>query len=259
MNNDQRKNYRIQVSEGRDHASLQVGGQQMDGRILDESSGGFAVALRGDVDVQQNQVLVLKTATGHYETRVARVEYFDDGKLLGLMRLRDFSDAAEKELRVSSWRDYFFLPQQSTGAAGGWTTGIAATVVVGVFLSILAACFFFRFSPDRRTPATDPQLQQYTEAAFAEIENARAAALKAEQLAREKERSSSKGRRSSQFLRQQAKVSSEVLYRLRLDSDQSRRIREILSRTSGDLTSAEAEIRSVLTAEQAQQWQSLAP
>ncbi len=258
MQNEQRKNYRIPVPEGRDHAALQVGGQQMNGRILDESSGGFAVALRGDVDVQQNQVLVLKTATGRYETRVARVEYFDDGKLVGLMRLRDFSDAADKEVRVSSWRDYFFMPQQSTVAGGGWTTGMVSTLVVGAVLFFFAA-YFFRFSLDRRAPATDPQLQQLTDAAIAEIEKVREANLKADQLAREKESSSSKGRRSSQFLRQQAKFSSEVLYRLRLDSDQSRRIRDILSRTSGDVTSAETEIRSVLTAEQAQQWQSLSP
>ena len=258
MNQDQRKTFRIQIPEGREHASLLVGKQQVGVRILDESAGGFAVALLTDEDIQQNQVHVLKTASGLYKTRVARIEHFEDGKLLGLMRLQDLSETDDSGLKDSSWRDYFFVPSQATGAGGGLAIGIGATVVVGMLICVMAA-YYIKYSPARRDSAASPLMKEYSEALTEKIEKAREAAKVSERLANEKERVSGGVRQSAEFVRRQARVSQEVLYRLQLDSDQSRRIRDILSRTSGDPTSAEAEIRSVLTAEQARQWQSLAP
>ena len=113
MNFDQRQSFRIQIPEGRELAAILVGGKPVSVRILDESAGGFAVALLGDVDIQENEVHVLKAATGRYETRVARIEHFSDGKLLGLVRLKELSAACEEATRVASWRDNLFVPQQS--------------------------------------------------------------------------------------------------------------------------------------------------
>ena len=75
-----------------------VGRREVPARILDESAGGFALALQEDIDIQQNQIHLLKTTTGLYQMRVARVEHFADGKLLGLVRLSDLTDVDPKSL-----------------------------------------------------------------------------------------------------------------------------------------------------------------
>ena len=126
MNADKRQSSRIQIPEGREHATLLIGQREVVVRILDESAGGFAVALLAEDDIQQNQIYVLKTAIGLYETRVARIEHFQDGKLLGLMRLRELPKAGENE-------------RKSAGIGSGWGAGIGATAVVGLLLSLLAA------------------------------------------------------------------------------------------------------------------------
>jgi hypothetical protein len=131
MNVDKRQSSRIQIPEGREHATLFVGQREVGVRILDESAGGFAVALLAEDDIQQNQLYTLKTATGLYETRVARIEHYQDGKLLGLMRLRDLSAAGENELKAA-------------GIGSGWGVGIGAAAVAGLLLCLLAAYFIQR-------------------------------------------------------------------------------------------------------------------
>lgn len=126
MNFDKRQSSRIQIPEGREHATLLIGQREVGVRILDESAGGFAVALLADDDIQENQLYVLKTATGMYETRVARIEHFQAGKLLGLMRLRELSAAGDNE-------------KKAAGIGRGWAAGIGATAVAGLLLCLLAA------------------------------------------------------------------------------------------------------------------------
>ena len=128
MNADKRQSSRIQIPEGREHATLLIGQREVVVRILDESAGGFAVALLAEDDIQQNQIYVLKTAIGLYETRVARIEHFQDGKLLGLMRLRELSEAGKNE-------------RKAAGIGSRWATGIGVTAVAGLLLCLLAAYF----------------------------------------------------------------------------------------------------------------------
>ena len=135
---DQRKSFRIQIPEGREQATLLVGEEPIGVRILDESAGGFAVALVGETEIQQNQIHVLKTAAGVYKTRVARIEQFDDGKLLGLMRLDDVSPDEDEPVTTASWSDYLLMPKQATGMGGGIAAGICGMVVIAVLICGLA-------------------------------------------------------------------------------------------------------------------------
>jgi hypothetical protein len=137
MNREQRRSFRIQVPEGRERGTLYLGAIPVEVRIMDESAGGYAVALLTDAEIQQNQVLVLKTATGTCQARVARIEQFDDGQLLGLVRLEDVDEAPEPGLQ-SSWREGPHPLEKAF--RGGWTTGIAA-VLAGALFSGLAWYF----------------------------------------------------------------------------------------------------------------------
>ncbi len=127
MNVDKRQSSRIQIPEGRERATLLIGEREVGVRIVDESAGGFAVALLADEDIQQNGLYRLKTASGMYETRVARIEHYQDGKLLGLMRLRELSHPAENDRKAAR--------------IGTWAAGIGVTAVAGLLLCLLAAYF----------------------------------------------------------------------------------------------------------------------
>jgi len=262
MNSDQRKSFRIQTSEGREHACLTVGKREIKARILDESAGGFAVALLEEVEVQQNQMHLLKTAAGLYQTRIARIEHFADGKLLGLVRLSDLSEEETKEPQAASWRDCLLTPAQSGGTgASGVAVGIGMAVVLGTLVCGLAV-YGMRYLPAKRSPGNGQLAREFAEAVTGEIEKAKESAAVAGRVAKEKStafKETAAAAPASEFVRRQARVSSETLYRLQLTSDQSRQIRNILDRSSGDLTAAEAEIRSVLTSEQVKKWRSLAP
>jgi hypothetical protein len=263
MNLNQRNSTRMQLPEGQEQAVLLVGETSVGVRILDESASGFAVALQADVDVRENQLHVLQSANGQYETRVARIEQYADGRLLGLVRLKDLSAAQDLNAQKTSLRDILFTPQQSSAAGGGMAARTAVAVVVGVLVCGLAL-YCTRNSPARRNSSASPLPREFTQAVDAEVQKARAEASKAEkvvsELAKKPEKAVRQGaRQSAEFLRQQARLSAEVLYGLKLDTDQSRRIRTILNRSSGNPASKEEEIRTVLTPEQARQWESLAP
>ncbi|MFN0019938.1 MAG: hypothetical protein ACKVP0_16900 [Pirellulaceae bacterium] len=261
MNSDQRKSFRIQISDGQEHACLTVGKREIKARILDESAGGFAVALLEEVEVQQNQMHLLKTSVGLFQTRIARIEHFADGKLLGLVRLSDLSEEGIQAPQAASWRDCLMTPPQSGGSgASGLAVGIGMAVVLGILVCGLAV-YGIRYLPAQRSPGNGQLARDFAEAVTGEIEKAREAAVEAERIAREKSAAAkgSVAARTPEYVQQQARVSAEVLFRLQLTADQSRRIRDILHRSSGDLASAEAEIRSVLTSEQAKRWRSLAP
>lgn len=275
MNLDQRQTFRIEIPEGREQAALVVGKQQVEARILDESAAGFAVVVPADVDLEQNKIHVLKTATGSFETRVARVEHFSngksDGKLVGLMRLQDQSDTKELVPKAASWRDNLFVPPPPPSVVDGRSVaaGISVTVVAGVLVCVLAL-HYMRSSTAQPSPGTSPLAHDVTQTITQEVVKAREAPREAEKPGGERQKETGDplaktGRgglpspESIQFARLQARLSPEVLYRLQLSSDQSRRIRNILNRSSSDLAAAEAGIREVLTEEQDRQWQSLVP
>lgn len=261
MNVEQRKSFRIQLTEGREQGTLFLGPLPVDVRILDESAGGFAVALLHDEDVQQNQVLVLKTATGTFNTRVARIEQFDDGKLLGLMRLCDLTEAPKTQAQAPVWRDQLFEPPKPKYLARGLAVGFGAVIVVMLGCGLVA----YRFWPAAAQQAAagpvveSPEKQPakpVRQEVKAQVKTTTEEAVPEESVAATPP-ATKKSKPAASAVRRPSKTSPEVLFRLHLDADQSRRIRQILSRLSGP--EAEEEIRGVLTPEQASKWQKIAP
>jgi len=249
-----RKSYRIQIPEGREQATLLIGKQAVEVRIVDESAGGFAVAMTGDADVEQNQIYALKTAAGLFEIRVARIEEFSDGKLLGLMRLTDLSSVVEEAPQAASWCDYLFSPRQSMGSGNFVAVGIGGTLLIGMLFCVLAL-YGIKYYRVKHTSAS-PLLHDFTEAMTEEVLKAKAAAEEAERLAAPQKDQVIASSPTSAAASLSSTISSDTLYRLNLTADQSRRVREILIRVQ-DQTQAEAEIAAVLTAEQIQRWKSL--
>lgn len=259
MNFDQRKSFRIQIPEGREHAVLVVKHREFQARILDESAGGFAVALIENVDVQQNQVHVLKTTTGLYRTRVARIEHFADGKLLGLVRLDDLSDEGEKALGAVSRYEHLFLPQATNGSrTGSIAAGIVLAVAVGA--GICGLVFFgSQHLPAQQNPETSPNAREYANDVKESLKQVPLAAAEPNALMNESITAINTQPIDPNVHEPQSKFSPEVLYRLQLTPDQSRRIRGILDHSPNDLAHLETEIRSILTPEQVREWRTLAP
>lgn len=259
MNFDQRKSFRIQIPEGREHAVLVVKHREIQARILDESAGGFAVALIENVDVQQNQVHLLKTTTGLYQTRVARIEHFADGKLLGLVRLDDLTEAGEKVLGNSSRYDHLFKPQANDGSkTGSIAAGIVLAVAVGVGICGLAL-FGSQHLPAQQNPDTSPNARESAIDVQESPKQVPLAAVEPNALMNENIAAIDTQPLDSIVHEPQSKFAPEVLYRLQLTPDQSRRIRGILDHSPNDLARLETEIRSILTPEQVREWRTLAP
>lgn len=259
MNFDQRKSFRIQIPEGREHAVLVVKHREIQARILDESAGGFAVALIENVDVQQNQVHLLKTTTGLYRTRVARIEHFADGKLLGLVRLDDLTEEGEKALGTAPRYEYLFLPQAINGSRTG---NIAACIALAVAVGFgICGLLFYgtQYVPVQRKPETSQQSKKFAVSINETAERVLPPPAKPNALMNEKFAALDTQPPASNVHESQSKFSTEVLYRLHLTPDQSRHIRRILDHSSSDLAYLETEIRSILTPEQAREWRTLAP
>jgi hypothetical protein len=259
---NKRKSFRLQIPEEREHAVLTVGNRDFQVRVLDESAGGFAVALIEELDVQQNQVHLLKTITGLYQVRIARIEHFADGKLLGLVRLSDLTEEGRKTLKGATRLEDMFAPQESKGAQSSRTKvgiGLAVTTaaVIGGLWLYGAGHLPFRPGPKTTQP---PQKPSVAPQKIAEISPLPAAEGK--NLAKEtgvlqiKEPSVPS---SKNAFEPEGKFSGEVFYRLQLTADQSRRVREVLDRSTSDLATLETEIRSILTPEQVKKWRTLAP
>jgi hypothetical protein len=141
MSSNQRRSFRVQIPEGREKGTLLLGEREIELRILDESAGGFAVAVLGEFELLQNQDLILQTHAGKCAVRVVRIEQFSDGKLLGLVRLREISDPNECGPRVATWRDSIFAPSQATPGGGAFLPAFLGTIAVGILLVVLAVCY----------------------------------------------------------------------------------------------------------------------
>lgn len=157
MNVEQRKSLRTQIPEGHAPAVLFVGDTKVDVRILDESAGGFAVVVLADISLEPNQVHLLQTATGWCETRVARIECYPDGKLLGLVRLRNLAGSPET-LAAGSQPESSALSQRAWSAGGGVLAAICGAVAIGLFLGLVALCYISSRSHSRRSAS--PALRQ---------------------------------------------------------------------------------------------------
>jgi len=92
MNSEQRQSFRIRIPEELEHAVLRVGGKTVEVRLVDESAGGFSIAIDHKVKAAPGNILRLRTAAGWHEVRVIHVLACDEGVLLGLVRLKDLED-----------------------------------------------------------------------------------------------------------------------------------------------------------------------
>ena len=86
---DQRQSVRLPVPPEREYAELRIGRRTIPARLLNQSSGGFAIQLDHDALVSTGQTLVLGTAMGWCRVRVAYLQRNDDGLYVGLRRLGD--------------------------------------------------------------------------------------------------------------------------------------------------------------------------
>lgn len=259
---NKRKSFRLQIPEGREHAVLTVGNKDFQVRVLDESAGGFAVALIEELDVQQNQVHLLKTITGLYQVRIARIEHFADGKLLGLVRLSDLTEEGKKGLKGATRLEDMFAPQASRVAQSSRTkVGIGLAITTAVVICGLWL-YDAGYLPFRPSPETTRNPQESSDVAKVTPESDPLSAADGKNLASEEEDLRAKKPlvpRLKNDFEPEGKFSGEVFYRLHLTADQSRRVREILDRSSSDLASLESEIRSILTPEQVKKWRTMAP
>jgi hypothetical protein len=100
---DQRRTIRIPVPEERRYAELRVGRRTIPARLLNESSGGFAVQLDRDSSVTSGQSLILGTASGWCRVRVIYLQRSSDGLYVGMQRLGDLPADWNKWMSVRIW------------------------------------------------------------------------------------------------------------------------------------------------------------
>jgi hypothetical protein len=92
MSPEQRQSYRIRVPGHLEHAVLRVAGRTVRVRLIDESAGGFAIALSESLRTSPGAILRLRTAAGWHEVRVIHSVPCEDGAIVGLVRLQDLED-----------------------------------------------------------------------------------------------------------------------------------------------------------------------
>ncbi|MCE5267770.1 MAG: hypothetical protein LLG00_07780 [Planctomycetaceae bacterium] len=91
---DRRGSYRFPAADAL-LARLVVGEKSCDVQITDESAGGFGVRTCEPLEVNQGDVVQLRTDSGWFELRVARVEQPDGEVALGLERIRELPMVAD--------------------------------------------------------------------------------------------------------------------------------------------------------------------
>ncbi|MDX1948683.1 MAG: PilZ domain-containing protein [Pirellulaceae bacterium] len=260
MTGDHRKTFRILTPAGREQAKLRVGKRQLSVRLVDESAGGFAVACPGQMVVASGEVLQLRTAGGLHEVRVIRREEFSDGVLLGFERLRDLDDPTQPAVR-SNLFDVLLLPYVAGGPAGGggfrwaWLFGLGLTAVGLLFVGNMLATY----RPPQIEATLIPGTQQFVDK-MSRAARAAAAERQAEREGLRPQKSTSAQANSAmgQLTRHWRQASSRIAASLGLSADQRRRI-DAIAQSEADGASQDAQIRDVLTTDQADHWRQMQP
>jgi hypothetical protein len=100
MQQDRRRSHRFAALAGRDVALLRVGDNDLAVKLQNESSSGFAVQCPPGPKFQVGDALHLRTVSGWFEVKAARVEKTAEGTLLGLDRGREIGHLAGPRQRV---------------------------------------------------------------------------------------------------------------------------------------------------------------
>ena len=134
---ERRKAFRIRCLEGRDVALLRVGREDVEVQLQNESSCGFGIACPPDLGLSVDQMLHLRTVSGWFQVKAARVETTPEAILVGLDRIREVGNLDRKPKWVP------------------WL-GIAAAVGVGL-LALPAAGIVMQYCrPPRPSAAAQP-------------------------------------------------------------------------------------------------------
>jgi hypothetical protein len=124
MQQERRRSHRFPALLGRDRALLRVGRDDVEVKLQNESSGGFGILCPPGPQFRVGDALHLRTLTGWFEVKAARVEKTPDGTLLGLDRGREVGNLDRPKHRVP-WIGVF-------SAIG---LGLLAVPAVTVFLA----------------------------------------------------------------------------------------------------------------------------
>lgn len=140
MTPEQRQSYRIRVPGHLEHAVLRVSGRTVRVRLIDESAGGFAIAVSENLRTPPGATLRLRTAAGWHEVRVIHSVACEEGIILGLVRLQDLED-----------------PRFSKHLATRGTIGSLACVGLGIVLMIFVvnSLAYYRTLPAAASAASN--------------------------------------------------------------------------------------------------------
>lgn len=100
---DQRQSVRLPVPPEREYAELRVGRRTIPARLLNQSSGGFAVQLDRNSPVTIGQAFVLRTAAGWYRVRVVYLQQNDEGRYVGMQQLGDLPADWHNGMSLRIW------------------------------------------------------------------------------------------------------------------------------------------------------------
>lgn len=151
MARNQRRSLRSQVHNDRQIATLIVNSRhRFSVRVIDESAGGFAIVSPFRLPITENQDAELITSWTHSVVRLARIEQYPDGQLIGVSRVRDVT--AESLVPTSDrWLNQVRGIARAISArviAGGAIGLFAATILIMLMAASMA-------SWDRKTGAPD--------------------------------------------------------------------------------------------------------
>jgi hypothetical protein len=259
MFGENRKSFRILTPAGRERALLRVGKKKLTVQLVDESAGGFAIACQGLVNAALGEVLELRTPGGLHEVKVIRREEFSNGVLIGLERLRDLEDPQQPGVQSSCF-DYVWSPYIAGGPAsgGGFKLGMLVGLLVAAALLLVVGQFLSSYRPPQANlnvlPVADRTVNEFEDKAR------RAAAQRQAELEAARlgvgQRAPSGG-----FSSQWKKAPGRIADALGLSLEQRKQIEAIMNPAAATKSSADqdAQIRQVLTAQQAQRWQQMKP
>lgn len=132
MARNQRKSSRNQVANDRQVATLIVNNHRFSVRVIDESAGGFAIVSPFRLPIVENQNAELISSWVHSVVRLAHIEQYPDGQLIGVTRVRNVTAEPVSDSEAGS---YFGQLQRagviySRAAAGGAIGLVAASLLI---------------------------------------------------------------------------------------------------------------------------------
>ncbi|MGV3606610.1 MAG: hypothetical protein ACO1RA_09380 [Planctomycetaceae bacterium] len=151
MARNQRRSLRSQVHNDRQIATLIVNSRhRFSVRVIDESAGGFAIVSPFRLPIAENQDAELITSWTHSVVRLARIEQYPDGQLIGVSRVRDVtaeSSASTSDRWLSQFRRIARMIT-SRAVAGGAIGLFAATLLIMLMAASMASWDRKAGSPD---------------------------------------------------------------------------------------------------------------